>query len=237
MPNRRFTTLPASQPRIREAEDGSESRTILVDVALFGVQSEIICDWYERFREILEPGCITREMLDGCDIKMTYCHDRQKLLARSNNGQGTLRYTVDETGVHAEFEAPKTALGDEMLELVRRGDIAGASFAYSTDEREHSTAVSYSETDEQDGLGRSILLRHVWRVERVYDFTLAIDPAYQQTSVETREAVEASLGHRIGEPALSAEDEARKAEEAAAKQREIDAQVAEMRQASKRYEY
>lgn len=226
MNSRRFATLPTSQPRIRENEDGSESRTILVDVALFGVQSNLICDWYENFREVLEPGSITREMLDGCDIKMTYCHDRQKLLARSNKGQGTLRYNVDETGVHAEFEAPRTALGDEMLELVRRGDIAGASFAYSTDEREHSTAVSYTETEETDGRGRSILLRHVWRIEHVYDFTLAIDPAYPQTSAATREAVEASLGHKIGVPAQS--NEALRE-----RQKRIDDQIAEMRMHTK----
>lgn len=69
------------------------------------------------------------------DIKMTLWHNREKLLARSNRGEGTLALTVDEIGVKYSFEAPNTPDGNTALELVRRGDLSGSSFTYWSDEK------------------------------------------------------------------------------------------------------
>ena len=85
--------------RIREAEGGGESRTIEGNALLFGVRSRLLCDWTELYYEVLEPGSVTKEMLDRQDIKLTMFHDRQLILARSNQGSGTLHYEVDEEGV------------------------------------------------------------------------------------------------------------------------------------------
>ena len=85
--------------RIREATDGAESRTIEGYALKFGVRSRLLCDWWNNYYEVLEPGCVTREMLDKQDIKLTMFHDRQLVLARSNKGNGTLNYEVDKVGV------------------------------------------------------------------------------------------------------------------------------------------
>lgn len=179
--------------RIREATDGAESRTIEGYALKFGVRSRLLCDWWSNYYEVLEPGCVTREMLDKQDIKLTMFHDRQLVLARSNKGNGTLSYEVDKVGVRFWAEMPHTVDGDKALELVSRGDIAGCSFIYSTDEDDSENAVSYERLDEKGDDGEDILLRHVKRIDNVYDFTITTDPAYEQTDVSKREVEAAGI--------------------------------------------
>ena len=179
--------------RIREATDGAESRTIEGYALKFGVRSRLLCDWWNNYYEVLEPGCVTREMLDKQDIKLTMFHDRQLVLARSNKGNGTLSYEVDKVGVKFWAEMPHTVDGDKALELVSRGDIAGCSFIYSTDEDDSENAVSYERLDEKGDDCEDILLRHVKRIDNVYDFTITTDPAYEQTDVSKREVEAAGI--------------------------------------------
>lgn len=179
--------------RIRETTDGAESRTIEGYALKFGVRSRLLCDWWNNYYEVLEPGCVTREMLDKQDIKLTMFHDRQLVLARSNKGNGTLSYEVDKVGVKFWAEMPHTVDGDKALELVSRGDIAGCSFIYSTDEGDSENAVSYERLDEKGDDGEDILLRHVKRIDNVYDFTITTDPAYEQTDVSKREVEAAGI--------------------------------------------
>lgn len=168
------------QPMLREAKTGEkESRTIEGYAIVFGVESRILADYWDNYREIIEPGAITEERLKEMDIKMTMYHNREKILARSVNGEGTLKLSVDEVGVHYEFEAPNTVDGDTALELVKRGDLSGSSFMFWTDEK---SGVSYEKRS--DG----IMLRRVKTIGMIYDMTIAADPAYEQTTVAAREA-------------------------------------------------
>ena len=220
--------------KLREAPDGGESRVIEGYVLKFGVRSRLLCDWWDYYYEVLEPGCVTREMLDAQDIKLTMFHDRQLILARSNKGVGTLSYEVDEIGVKFWAEMPHTVDGDKALELVQRGDIAGCSFCYSTDEQDSENAVSYERINEKADNGDDILVRHVKRIDAVYDFTLAADPAYEQTSVTKREVEDAGVDlsdpepenpepTQEPEPEEPAVDEDKKREAVKALKREIDA--------------
>ena len=168
------------KPVLREAaEGGGESRTIEGYAIVFGVESRILADYWDNYREIIEPGAITEERLKEMDIKMTMYHNREKILARSNQGEGTLKLRVDEVGVHYEFDAPNTVDGDTALELVKRGDLSGSSFMFWTDEK---SGVSYEKRS--DG----IMLRRVKTIGMIYDMTIAADPAYEQTTVAAREA-------------------------------------------------
>lgn len=186
--------------KLREAPDGGESRTVEGYALKFGVRSRLLCDWWDYYYEVLEPGCVTREMLDKQDIKLTMFHDRQLILARSNQGTGTLNYEVDAVGVKFWAEMPRTVDGDKALELVQRGDIAGCSFCYSTDESDSENAVSYERIKEKTETGEDILLRHVKRIDNVYDFTLAADPAYEQTTVTRREVEDAGVNLSDDDP-------------------------------------
>lgn len=174
--------------RVRESgNEGEESRKIEGYALKFGVRSQLLYEGYSLLYEVLEPGCVSKEMLDSQDIKLTMFHDRQLILARSKDGKGTLSYEVDETGVKFWAEMPKTADGDKALELIKRGDISGCSFIYSTDEEDSENAVSYERLKEKSADGKNILIRHVKRIDNVYDFTVTPDPAYEQTEVTRRE--------------------------------------------------
>lgn len=177
--------------RVREAQEGEkESRTITGYAILFNIPSAPLYDYDdEQAVEIIAPQAITKELLDGCDIKMTMFHDRQLILARSKNGSGTLSYTVDDKGVAFEFDAPNTVDGDKALELVRRGDISGCSFAFST----HYYDSAYVSRDVKRVDGKTIITYTVNTITGVYDFTLAADPAYPDTTceAEARELIKA----------------------------------------------
>ena len=124
----------AADLRVRESQkEGEESRTITGYAILFNTPSVALYDYDdEEEREVIAPSAVTKELLDSCDIKFTMYHNRQIILARSKNGEGTLKYNVDKKGVSFEFDAPKTVDGDTALELVRRGDITGCSFMFRT---------------------------------------------------------------------------------------------------------
>ena len=171
-----------SDLHVREAaEEGKESRTITGYAILFNTPSEPLYAYDdEEAREVIAPEAITRELLDNCDIKMTMFHDRQLILARSKNGAGTLSYEVDEKGVSFAFEAPNTADGDKALELVRRGDISGCSFMFTT----HYYDEAYVQRSAERKEGITHITYTVRMITGVYDFTLAADPAYPDTNCE-----------------------------------------------------
>lgn len=175
----------SAELRVRETVDSeAPSRTITGYAILFNTPSAPLwSDEDSEAREVIAPDAITKELLDNSDIKFTMYHDRQLILGRSNKGSGTLKYFVDEKGVRFELELPDSPNGNEALELVRRGDISGCSFAFSTrywdsDFVERSTHVIN---------GTNQITYTVKAITRVYDFTLAADPAYPDTSVENRE--------------------------------------------------
>lgn len=224
---------------VRESEGDSESRTIEGYALKFGVRSVLLHDWWNSYYEILEPGCVTREMLDKQDIKLTMFHDRQLVLARSNKGNGTLSYEVDNVGVKFWAEMPHTVDGDKALELISRGDIAGCSFIYSTDESDSENAVSYERLDEKDDDGDDILLRHVKRIDNVYDFTFTTDPAYEQTECVAREAPDGYTFDRtdmkmVREADVKSDRTALEATETKKREDEAALQAAKKREALKR---
>lgn len=138
----------------------------------------------ETIREVIAPEAVTRELLDRSDIVMTMFHDNSLILARSAAGKGTLHYDIDEHGVKFDFEPPATADGKKAIELVRRGDIAGCSFAFSTDYLDRKKV----EISRQMEGGKTATTYTVREIEGIYDFTLTPHPAYPSTSVEAREA-------------------------------------------------
>lgn len=187
---------------VREAQDGAESRVIEGYALKFGVRSVLLCDWWDDYYEVLERGCITKEMLDQQDILLTLFHDGQLILAHSINGKGTLSYEVDDTGVKFRAEMPYTVDGDKALELVKRGDIKGCSFIYSIKDEANATFEKVVEYDKE------IVIRHVHKVDCVYDFTLTPHPAFPQTEVSRRDAEQAGV---IREPKPMIDSERKKA--------------------------
>lgn len=190
----RTMDVDSSSIHIREAgEDGKESRTLVGYALKFGTRSVNLTPWssWREVYEILEPGCISMEMLNRQDVVFTAFHNPEKVLGRCTNGKGTLRMSIDSVGLRIECEMPNTELGNEMLELVKRGDLFGMSFAYVTDEDDSENAVSYAREADKDG--KQVWLRHVKRIDKMFDVTVAGHPAYEETEISQRELLEAHL--------------------------------------------
>ena len=122
------------------------------------------------FREIIEQGAITDELIKNSDILCLMNHDIKKgVLARSYHGRGSLKLEIDEHGLHYSFDAPHTQFGDEVLEMVKRGDIAKCSFAF----------VCGEDNWTKDENGEYI--RRVKKIKNLYDVSLVYHPAYEET--------------------------------------------------------
>lgn len=129
------------------------------------------------FVEIIRQGAITEETIKRSDVLCKYNHDDSKVLARSKYGQGSLTLTLDDKGLRYSFDAPKTALGDELLEHLRRGDIDRSSFAFTLPK--NGTGEEWSKLDGK-------LYRTIYRIEKLYDVSPVWTPAYDATSVSAR---------------------------------------------------
>lgn len=181
------------RPRIREVAEGEAPSRIIEGYGIvFDELSRVLRDFEDLppYREIIETGAVTEEDLKNFDIKMTMYHNREKLLARSRFGEGTLKLSVDEVGVKYEFEAPNTVDGDTALELVKRGDLFGSSFIFWVG------MTDFTREKGKDG----IYIHRIKKILRIDDMTIAADPAYEQTSVKAREAEEWVEGEEEKKP-------------------------------------
>lgn len=153
-----------------QIETKQESR----EVSGYAVVFDSLSNDLGGFNEI-----IARNALDGVieksDVFCLLNHDKSKgVLARSNKGTGSLTLEIDGKGLKYRFEAPKTALGDELLEGLRRGDISASSFAF--------TVGSDSWEKREDGS----YLRTINSIKELFDVSPVWQPAYSDTSVDTR---------------------------------------------------
>ena len=126
------------------------------------------------FKEIIDSRAL-EGIVDKSDVLCLLNHNEDKgVLARSNKGNGSLTLEIDTIGLKYSFEAPKTALGDELLEGLRRGDINTSSFAF--------TVGSDSWEKREDGT----YLRTISNIKQLYDVSPVYHAAYNATSVNVR---------------------------------------------------
>ena len=214
MKQTRFIPYEDCGLQIREPQEGqAESRTIEGTPIVFGVRSVNLTPWSEtrEVYEVLEPGCITNELLQRSDVILNLNHSNMvpDVLGRCRNGKGTLELEMRENKIGCRCELPHTNNANDTLELMRRGDITGMSFAFEDDYADSENGVSYERTSEIKD-GKEVWLRHVKRITGLYDVAIVTHPAYEQTSVGLRE-----LGDTIDKAIdLQIEIEKREAEEA-----------------------
>ena len=232
MKQTRFIPIETCGLQLREPQEGqTESRTIEGTPIVFGVRSVNLTPWSEtrEVYEVLEPGCITNDLLQRSDVILNLNHSNMvpDVLGRCRNGNGTLSLELRENKVTCRCELPHTNNADDTLELMKRGDITGMSFAFSDDYQDSENGVSYERTDEKTADGKEVWLRHVKRMTGIYDVSIVTHPAYEQTNVGTREAsdeidkaIDAQLKREQGEnPEDKQAREERELEEQAEKAR------------------
>ena len=201
--------LQVSGLHVREIEGEQRSRTIEGYAVVFGVRSVNLTPWSSdrEVYEIMEPGSITPDLLNKSDVVLTAFHDNTAILGRWRQGKGTLKMWIDERGLRIECTLGNTARADELLSAIDRGDIDGMSFAFTADEEDNVNGVLYEKTGERTSEGKVVWLRRVKKVTGLYDVTIAGHPAYPQTSVEAREAIDAFLNEHMREDNPDDKDE------------------------------
>ena len=182
--------------QLREPQEGQqESREIEGRPIVFGVRSVNLTPWSStrKVYEILEPGCISRELLAKSDVILNLNHSNMvpDVLGRfRNSDKDTLTLELRGDGIDCRCDLPKTNNANDALELMKRGDITGMSFAFEDDWEDSENGVSYEKTNDIED-GKEVWLRHVKKITGLYDVAIVTHPAYEQTNVGLREASEA----------------------------------------------
>lgn len=195
-----------------EFRNESESREVDGYAIVFNSLSENL----GGFREIIAPEAM-EGVIERSDVVALLNHDSNRgILGRSRNGSGSLSLTVDEKGTAFRFDAPHTALGDECLEYLRRGDANQCSFAFTVKE------------DSWRKLEDGMYERTIKKFDRLFDISiLTCAPAYGATSVSCRSFEEFKEQEAKELEAAQKAEEERKAEEEARKEQERQERIAE----------
>lgn len=218
--------------QLREPQEGQqESREIEGRPIVFGVRSVNLTPWSStrKVYEILEPGCISRELLAKSDVILNLNHSNMvpDVLGRfRNSDKDTLSLELRGDGIDCRCDLPKTNNANDALELMKRGDITGMSFAFEDDWEDSENGVSYEKTNDIED-GKEVWLRHVKKITGLYDVAIVTHPAYEQTNVGLREAseaidkaIEAQMKRECGQQETDEERKAREQREAEEKAKE-----------------
>ena len=206
-----------------EAQNGSLG-VISGTAIVFNAESRVIDEYGETFREVILPEAVSMEFLNKQDIKLNMLHKRDMTFGRCIYGsEGNMTITRDDKGVHFEVQVPDCDLGIRARELTKAGVFTGSSFefypkAYDIEEREVNGK-------------REIKVIHK-ELESIGAFTLAMDPAYLQTSLHARELYDQTPA---GIADKKAEEEAKQREEQEkeeALKREMQRRLAHMQRMS-----
>jgi HK97 family phage prohead protease len=142
-----------------------ESRTIEGTPTVFNSAYDM--GWYDE--EMSADVFINSDMND---VVALFNHDANMVLARTKSG--TLKLKVTGSAMEYEFEAPNTTLGNDLLEMVKRGDVYQSSFAFS---------VEAEDWQEREGKKPKRIIRSI---KKVYDVSPVTYPANPDTMVAKR---------------------------------------------------
>lgn len=171
---KRYVQTDTAAVRMVTEEDGR--RFIEGYPIVFNKRSVVLNERGRQFREKINPAAVKEVFKRGdLDIKMTFDHDTHVPMARFRSARenNTLEYSVDDTGVFCRFEVPNTTLGNDVAEMVQRGDVDGMSFIF--------TVAKDGDTWKRSGDNE--WEREIMRFENLYDFSVVADPAYEDTDV------------------------------------------------------
>lgn len=163
----RVINIPTEDIQLRESQDGLP--TISGYTAVFNQETQIGSGKY-GFREVIRPGFFTRAIEEQQDVRALFNHDSNFLLGRTKSG--TLRLREDSQGLYIEVDPSDTQAGRDVVTSIRRGDVDGMSFAFTT------SRTRWEESDEEE----SPDLRELLEIDTLYDVGPVVYPAYEQTS-------------------------------------------------------
>jgi len=148
-------------------EDG-ENPKIIGYAAKYGKWSLDLGGFVERIKD----GAFD-DAIKNCDIRALKNHDVNLLLGRTSSG--TLKLESNTVGLHFEIDAPNTTTGKDLVEEIRRKDITGCSFSFTTEEQE------WKYLSEGKPAERTII-----KIGQLFDVGPVTFPAYPDTAVALR---------------------------------------------------
>ena len=129
------------------------------------------------FDEVIERGALNGADLK--DVRFLVNHDTSMIpLARSrnNNANSTMQLTVDDQGmgIRVNLDIKNNSEARNLYSAIERGDISGMSFMFRIDDEEWAELESDHPT------------RHVRKISDVVEVSACTFPAYDDTSISTR---------------------------------------------------
>jgi len=150
------------------AEGDKKSPRLVGHAAIYNSPSQDL----GGFTEIVLPGAFKRTLATDRDPLALVHHMPQLVLGRRS--AGTLRLQADERGLAFEIDVPDTSAARDLLVSVERGDVRGASFAFSVpaggDRWEMRNGAAVRELIDVD----------------LHEITITASPAYLDTNVAKR---------------------------------------------------
>ena len=140
-----------------------EGETIRGYAAVYNSDSE----WMGGFYEQIAKGAFD-DVMDN-DTRAYFNHDENLLLGRVSSG--TLRLSSDERGLYYEVDLPNTSYANDLVELMKRGDVNQSSFAF---------LIERDRWEERDGK----TYRIIEKVSRLLDVSPVSQPAYPDATSE-----------------------------------------------------
>jgi uncharacterized protein len=150
--------------RAAAIEFRAEGRGLRGHAAVFNTEAKL-----PGFTETIMPGAFAKSLRLGTDILALLDHDQTKLLARTKSG--TLRLAEDGKGLAFALDVPDTSIGNDVLELAKRGDLGGMSFGFQVD---------------KDGEKWTGTKRSLYSVNLLEVSVVSAWPAYEGTNVIAR---------------------------------------------------
>ncbi len=182
-----FRRFPVEELRVVREDEGQK---IVGYAAVFDKWSEDL----GGFREKIRKGAFAKS-LEKDDVRALWNHNSDFVLGRNKNG--TLILEEDKRGLRVEIDPPKGGFFDGFLESIERGDVSQMSFGFYT----VSDEWNYNEGT------KKIAERELIEAE-LFDVSPVTYPAYPQTKVAVRSAVDEILHKVESGNELSEEDQA-----------------------------
>lgn len=205
---RRDGRLDVCRPRVERRGDGEDAQRVIVGYAAVfyraddpGTEYQLYEDMYER----IMPGAFDAAIREPDVVRALTNHDENWLLGRSD--QGTLRLSVDATGLRYEIDPPDTQAGRDTVALLERGDLDGSSFGFRIWGGKRGKSVWVDEVRD----GRDITVREIQDLELV-DVGPVTFPAYEATAAGVRSGFDSEEVHEDLQRWREDEEQARQAE-------------------------
>lgn len=168
-----------NQVELRADENGETGH--IQGYAILFNQETVIHDWWGDYREVISPTALANA--DLSDVRLFINHDNRNFtLARSKNGNGTMTFRIDETGlwIDATLDLRDNYVSKTLYSAVSRGDMDGFSFAFRI--RSHE----WTDVSNEEARQGKLPLNTITDISIVHEVSVVNFPAYKQTEAMAR---------------------------------------------------